>query len=564
MAKEERIGSPYKDLVFRTAGNIRVLVGDKYYTLGYNETKNSDRDEDSTKITEKDIIVASSIDDYRNGNIEYPGDKKIIFVPGDSIYYTLDNNYYSFSEVGSESNNSTTLSNIFDDTIYLNGNPPLVISNIGLIKGLNAQYLEGHSYYEFLKKDDRLDIDSISTSDGKFVVEDGKLTVDNIEATSIKTDVVSFNTVVGTINIGGGIAITEWNEWEGSKYIPYSYSVISDVYSLYNQGLIQTELSFLDLAKLLFTVENSTYNWELPSDNADLFLQELVTSEIIFKPQNIEEQWKSISLTSGGSLYNYFSKKIYFGDPLEGSVFRLTISDGTCVPGDIFNIEVYKGDDVVTREAPLTISSIVTYVGEGEICLSTNFTSQTLQEAQEVSEPYNISIIDEYGEELILYTTTISRYEFPDLEDPNYGYNLFEITSLSSKSGVIGNLSGITDSAFGELSGYGLYTGNAYLNNPKIVISNTNPYIKLTNLETSFLGKTSTGAPFLEILTDGQGVIRTHGFKLWPNGIFETAAIKIYSDGQVDIGDKSGDLIVEDDGTVKLIEHGKTNSSKSI
>lgn len=83
-------------------------------------------------------------------------------------------------------------------------------------------------------------------------------------------------------------------------------------------------------------------------------------------------------------------------------------------------------------------------------------------------------------------------------------------------------------------------------------------------METSFLGKTSTGAPFLEILTDGQGVIRTHGFKLWPNGIFETAAIKIYSDGQVDIGDKSGDLIVEDDGTVKLIEHGKTNSSKSI
>jgi hypothetical protein len=46
------------------------------------------------------------------------------------------------------------------------------------------------------------------------------------------------------------------------------------------------------------------------------------------------------------------------------------------------------------------------------------------------------------------------------------------------------------------------------------VISNTDPYIKLTNLETSFLGKTSTGAPFLEILTDGQGVIRTHGFKL--------------------------------------------------
>ena len=41
MAKEERIGNPYKNLVFRTSGNIRVLVGDKYYTLKY-DTENAD------------------------------------------------------------------------------------------------------------------------------------------------------------------------------------------------------------------------------------------------------------------------------------------------------------------------------------------------------------------------------------------------------------------------------------------------------------------------------------------------------------------------------------------
>jgi hypothetical protein len=153
-------------------------------------------------------------------------------------------------------------------------------------------------------------------------------------------------------------------------------------------------------------------------------------------------------------------------------------------------------------------------VGETEVCISTDFTSQALDEAQEVTNSYNISIYDEYGAELVLYTTNIKKYEFPDLEDPNYGYNLFDTTSLSGKSGIIGNLSGITDSFLGDLSGYGLYTGNANLVNPKIIVANTEPYIKLTNLDTSYIGKTSTGAPFLEVLTDGQGVIITHGFKL--------------------------------------------------
>ncbi len=564
MAREERIGSPYKDLVFRTAGNIRVLVGDKYYSLGYSDTESSDKDNNKDKVLEKDIIVASSIEDYKNGVIEYPGDNKIIFIPGDSIYYTSGDNYYSFLESSTTEGNSTnTLNNIFDKTIYLNGNPPLVLGNNSLIKGLNAEYLEGHSYYEFLKKGDDIDFETISTSDGKFTVVDGKLTVDSIESKSIVTDSVSFNTVIGTISIGGSISIAEWSEWQGSKYIPYSYSVINEVYSLYISGGITTELSFIDLAKTLLNVENSDYNWELPGDNVDTFIQSLVTSDIIFKPKDVDTQWKTVLLNNGDSLYDYFSKKIYFGNPLDGSAFILTISQGTCIPGDTFSIEVNQEVDE-TRVDPINISAIVTYVGETEVCISTDFTSQALDEAQEVTNSYNISIYDEYGAELVLYTTNIKKYEFPDLEDPNYGYNLFDTTSLSGKSGIIGNLSGITDSFLGDLSGYGLYTGNANLVNPKIIVANTEPYIKLTNLDTSYIGKTSTGAPFLEVLTDGQGVIITHGFKLWPNGIFETAAIKIYSDGQVDIGDKSGDLIVEEDGTVKLIEHGKTKSSKSI
>ena len=87
MAKEERIGNPNRNLVLRTSGSIKVLVGDKYYSLKYS---NSEEEEDTETKTENEFIISQDpIDFYLTGQLAYPGDNKVIFV-GDCVEKFLD------------------------------------------------------------------------------------------------------------------------------------------------------------------------------------------------------------------------------------------------------------------------------------------------------------------------------------------------------------------------------------------------------------------------------------------------------------------------------------------
>ena len=92
--RDELIGNSRRNLVLKTAGIIRVLVGDKYYNIDFRSEKEEQEDKDE-EIT-SNFIIANNINGYKNGIIDYPGDGKIIFTLDGEIYYT---NKYTMQDI---------------------------------------------------------------------------------------------------------------------------------------------------------------------------------------------------------------------------------------------------------------------------------------------------------------------------------------------------------------------------------------------------------------------------------------------------------------------------------
>ena len=82
--KDEVIGNSRRNLVLKTAGIIRVLVGDKYYNINFRSSEEEQEDKDE-EITSS-FIIANNIRDYEDGTLEYPGEKRIIFTLDGGIY----------------------------------------------------------------------------------------------------------------------------------------------------------------------------------------------------------------------------------------------------------------------------------------------------------------------------------------------------------------------------------------------------------------------------------------------------------------------------------------------
>ena len=258
MAKEERIGNPYKNLVFRTSGNIRVLVGDKYYTLKY-DTENAD-DKSSNAAESNFIIAEEGMGPYLSGELEYPGDSKIIFAPGDNIYYTDNEMYLPFDKEEDTEGPSISTTNTFNDTVIFNGNPAFVINGDNTrINNLNAEYLDGYFASDFIKKDDALEFESISTSDGQFKVDSGNITASSISVIDGSVENLSFQNLIGNIQIGSSIKINSFIEFLNSKFISYNVDILSIIYNLFVENEINTSDNFYSLANNLFEAVNSDY-----------------------------------------------------------------------------------------------------------------------------------------------------------------------------------------------------------------------------------------------------------------------------------------------------------------
>ena len=148
MAKEERIGNARRDLVLETANSVRVLRGDKYYTIDFEKGEIKDK---SGNTVSSNFIVTDSIINYQNGQIDYPGENKIIFAKYSGIFYTENQNYIPLT-LSSSSDTPSQEDQTFTNTVSFEGFPAFKTSDRSLIINLNAQYLDGHPASDFVLK----------------------------------------------------------------------------------------------------------------------------------------------------------------------------------------------------------------------------------------------------------------------------------------------------------------------------------------------------------------------------------------------------------------------------
>lgn len=152
-SRDEIIGNSRRNLVIKTAGIIRVLVGDKYYDINFKDSaKESDEDGNIIGGTspEEFFIVVDSISDFDDGGREYPGDGKVIFTLDGRIYYTTNNEYI---EYGSKEN-VDIYNDTFNTPIELFGTPPMFVHSMSIVNNLNADLLDGYNASDFVLKED--------------------------------------------------------------------------------------------------------------------------------------------------------------------------------------------------------------------------------------------------------------------------------------------------------------------------------------------------------------------------------------------------------------------------
>lgn len=537
MAREEKIGNPYKELILRTSGTIKVLVGDKYYTLNYKEEEEESKDDsEENSINNWAILASDGIEEYINGSIPYPGDNTIIFVPGDQIYYTINGGYFAFTGTPSsepivQKNSQTS----FDDTVVFNGSIPFIISNsTNVIKNLNSQYLNGYLSSDFIKKTDTAIFESIQTADELCSIKDGNLHIPKITSDTISTNTLSANNITSGLTIGNIVAVSNVIDHEEGKYVNNTVNLLSKLYSLYLNEGINTDLSFLDLAKSLLTIVNSDYNWTPIPDN---YINQILSSGMLFKVQNIN-LWKTITIkNSNETLYDKILKYENIeeiDESFNGVLFSATITSGDINLNDTiyFNIE-----ESITRSIDTGYKGIITYKNDNYIEFKSNYKTQSWINSTLKSKTVNI--VNDLGENILSFT--VDYYLYPDIIKSI-------IPTLSITNGIIGNINNITDEVFGDLTGYGLYSKrNCTLINPNIAI-NTN--IKLSKND-SYIGQVN-GSKWITISND-KCIIKTSGYELDSDGYIKTKSFTVNPDGTLTIGNITGTLQVSEDGTIKLI-----------
>lgn len=578
MAKEERIGNPYKNLVFRTSGNIRVLVGDKYYTLKY-DTENAD-DKSSNAAESNFIIAEEGMGPYLSGELEYPGDSKIIFAPGDNIYYTDNEMYLPFDKEEDTEGPSISTTNTFNDTVIFNGKPAFIINGENTkIINLNAEYLDGYSSSDFMKRNDKMEFESISTSDRQFSVNDGKLAVNSISAVDGNIENISFKNLIGNISIGSNAKVSSFSEFLNSKFIDYDVDLLRIIYDLFTQDEINTTEDFYILASKLFEIINSDYIWTPET------VEYIIGSDIIFKPKDLEI-WKTITTKSQGTLYDILSKMIYLETiptKYNGTAYTIEFTTGKLDLGTEFVFEVknitYKDENgniitnicdtepTTSETSTIIVNAIVTSTNKHTVSILTDLQTYSFKNSQTSTLKEDI-----VKDEKIIGTYNVSSYIINLAELNCVSDYIVDLDVIGNSIGAIGNLSGITDSIFGELTGNGIYCPeNCTLINPNIAwpflkISNTLAEVKIQEQSWITINKSLGKIETESYLIDSTGLIKTKSatfnidgsletkaFTISVDGDFETKAIVINSDGTVTIGDKSGTLQVDEDGILKLI-----------
>lgn len=465
MSREEFIGNSRRNLVLKTAGIIRVLVGDKYYDINFRDN-NQDNEQDKTNSTESDFIIANNINVYKNGLVEYPDDGKIIFTLTGDIYYVKNGEFhkYGLSETKSVSN---TTSSIFDETVKFEATVPFELRDNNMIQNLNAQYLNGKTDEDFILKDANIKlrnliIDSISSSDGVFSYKNGVLT--------IPESYFVLKNISESVKIGG-FEVKGFEEIKYSKLLPYENTLIDDIIEYVSDD----DFDYSTISNMVNIINSSNIDLSsLNKYNSDIQLEKLKQvkeflfaepksglfndiknniSDINLLPYHKASYILTVDSTSGVNVYDkfkaYITKERYID-----SVGNYTYNscNGTYYDNQL-----------------IEVNCIVTKVSNNKISITTDYESK-IYKYQELNKR-NIDFCDS--------EVTIEESSLPYSESDNYNEYIclgdeymFDIDL--SIGNIIGLLNGQTVNGE-ELSGYGLLLrDNGYFLNSKIYTSRIN------------------------------------------------------------------------------------------
>lgn len=495
MAREEVIGNGRKPIVLNTSGPIKVKVNDKYYVLKYEEEDNEgyvDTNKSKSKPAANNIIIAKSILNYLDGSADYPGDGKVIIAFDNGIYFTENGTYVQMLEgANSESSHATEDQSeldkyTFDRTVLFRGTPPFILNNNLLINNLNAQYLNGYTAEELMNGSS-----SSNKNDEEFEIPED-LTVNTIIANKAQIE-----TFVGNINLKSELTITKLVEDDNSRFSKYGTDALQTFYESFQMdGLDLNQL--LEFSKIAFRITNSSYNWEnLIGEENFLYL---LADNLICEP---------IALSSVNPIYEFyystFNKMFYLGDlsSYNGAVYSINTSFGTLPVGTKFsftaNRDSYNGSynicDADTLETQsIAINAIVVVSTPSKIVIVTDY-NQTPQfiygEKETITDTYSSASFS-------LTVEKYTKYENECLSDIDV-----EEISIGEGGSVIGDLSGINDPTFGDLSGSGVYSDSSTLINPNIAYINGDVFIKITKN-----GELTIGEKTGKLIVDDSGFLK--------------------------------------------------------
>lgn len=484
--RDELIGNSRRNLVLKTSGSIKVLVGDKYYDLNFrNEDKEEkDNNEENTNEESKNeevvgnFIIVNSIGDYENGSLDYPGDGKIIFTLDGQIYYTRNYTYimYNASYSSFTTTGVSNSSQDFENTVNFNGKPPLTVKNNSLIQNLNAQYLNGKRDVDFLLNTPNQSFNNITFNnmysiDGGIKYEDGKLVFNKPENEYI----------YNTIKIGNSDIISI-KELEYSKIIPYKNTLFLEVIN----ALYDTNIRFSFAKDLIEILNCNDFNWDwLDNDNKEENYKALVdVGDYLYCNIKNTDKWDEYSLSNIRDRYSINTKidgASYVIDVVDSNQFKVgdTLSCNATytlykpsVDSDYTTYNRCEAEEKqwLEYEETKSIDCVVTSIYNNYVSVTTNFKSKLFEYQEEESNPEIflgniINIINNYA---------------PDENSNNYDvYNCIEDATIDIylDYDIIGNLNDNKCDGM-DLYGYGLkVVENSYFINP--YIRNSIEYKKL-------------------------------------------------------------------------------------
>lgn len=563
------LGNSKSDVIINTAGKVIIKVKDRYYTLDYNTDPEKVEEKEAEILTDLIILKTDSeVEEVINALTK----DSVIITAENTMYLYLDNTIYpfDFNNTGSTVFNDITVNN----KLSING--ALEIKSSSIVQNLNAQYLNGNASDVFVKvnlpqtisetwtfvnniffnknisdpsqktllnfETSSLVIDNITVKNLTVTSEDNE-TDNETDNANIKIDYIKAQTFLGE---GSNILSSEevskeevsWNEnWAngGDAIVELIISAINEEQLAEHYTNEEDDSYSYYVNRLLDVSTNSSFS-NLISATEDMFYENDETEimpyqSYYYRPKNIDSTWINTpygdsSNAKIGIYDNWFDKNNY-------------ITELAAFTGLIWNIELsnnpYKIGEEVKYETDFgTIYGLVTRTFEKNVVIITD--------GEDCDELYNQDS-NEYETCYVNYTPITNSVLLP----------------AKSGQSVIGNISGIENSIFGTLEGYGLTSeGNCYFVNPGIALVNTDNlnYLKLYNKEQSFIGINKKNEKWITIETDGGCDMKRDKMYNINNHLSfcSFGPIRVEEDGSATIGSGETQIIITADGKVQIPE----------